>query len=65
MPQADVQGGKEESKAAVAKAKQTLYAEMFDKLDTKKEENMVCRIAKQTAKAAKDIQQVRMMNDES
>ncbi|XP_042862821.1 uncharacterized protein LOC122247553 [Penaeus japonicus] len=54
---------KNKAKVAVATAKEEANEKMYEKLDMKEGENMVCKVAKQRDRAAKDVQQIRLIKD--
>ncbi|XP_042879959.1 uncharacterized protein LOC122258219 [Penaeus japonicus] len=54
---------KNKAKVAVTKAKKEASEEIYEKLDKKEEENMVYGVAKQRDRAAKDVQQIRLIKD--
>ena len=50
-------------KRKVAKAKHKAYEELYDKLDTKKEEKYLYKLGRHRNQAGKDVQQVRLIED--
>ena len=51
------------AKREVAKAKGEAYDELYERLDTKEGEKVVCRLARQRDKYGKDVQKVRTIKD--
>lgn len=48
------------AKRDVAKAKENIYGELYERLDTKEGEKDLNQLARQRGRAGKDVQQVRM-----
>lgn len=51
------------AKREVAKAKEKVYGELYERLDTKEGEKDLYRLARQRDRAGKDVQQIRVMKD--
>ena len=56
---------KSEAKKAVAKAKGHAYDNLYARLETKKDQEELYRLARQRDRAGKDVQQVRVIKDEN